>query len=198
VALVVGLALAGVFVWGGYLAGWRWTGLSRKVTLWDWLEGLALPVTVALVPLFLRHRQRLRSPHKLTAATVLVAFTGLVLAGYLVPWAWTGFTDNTLWDWLSLVLLPVMIAVSTLWEDPVGWVRAHRLPVTAAALAAGAVVLAGYLVPWAWTGFTGNTAWDWLKLLLLPVLVPTLVQPRLMDAATEWVTGGHETAPSRR
>lgn len=46
-----------------------------------------------------------------------------------------------------------------------------------------ALVLAGYLVPWKWTGFTGNTAWDWIKLLLLPVLVPTVLLPRLLDAA---------------
>lgn len=50
-----------------------------------------------------------------------------------------------------------------------------------AAVAAMALVLAGYLVPWPWTGFTGNTAWDWIKLLLLPVLIPTVVLPRLLD-----------------
>jgi hypothetical protein len=48
-------------------------------------------------------------------------------------------------------------------------------------------VLCGYLVPWAWTGFTGNTAWDWIKLLLLPLLLPTVVLPRLLDAAEEWI-----------
>ena len=35
-----------------------------------------------------------------------------------------------------------------------------------------ALVLAGYLAHWRWTGFTGNTVWDWLHLLLLPLLVP--------------------------
>ena len=39
------------------------------------------------------------------------------------------------------------------------------------------LVLGGYLVPWSWTGFTGNTAWDWFKLLLLPVLIPTVLVP---------------------
>ncbi len=47
----------------------------------------------------------------------------------------------------------------------------------------GAVVLGGYLVPWAWTGFTGNTLWDWLHLLLLPLLIPILVVPALMPIA---------------
>ena len=40
-------------------------------------------------------------------------------------------------------------------------------------------VLAGYTVPLLWTGFRDNTAWDWLKLLLLPVLLPTVVIPLL-------------------
>ena len=53
-------------------------------------------------------------------------------------------------------------------------------------------MFAGYLVPWAWTGFTGNTAWDWIKLLLLPVLLPTVVLPRLLDAAEEWVAPAPE------
>ena len=50
-----------------------------------------------------------------------------------------------------------------------------------------ALVLAGYLVPWAWTGFTGNTAWDWIKLLLLPLLLPTVVLPRVHDLTEEWI-----------
>jgi hypothetical protein len=42
-----------------------------------------------------------------------------------------------------------------------------------------ALVLAGYLAHWRWTGFTGNTAWDWLHLLLLPLLVPAVIVPLL-------------------
>jgi hypothetical protein len=63
--------------------------------------------------------------------------------------------------------------------------------VTMSGTVALVLVFAGYLVPWAWTGFTGNTAWDWFKLLLLPVLLPTLVLPRLLDAAEEWMSAGH-------
>jgi hypothetical protein len=58
-----------------------------------------------------------------------------------------------------------------------------------AGLVALVVVAAGYLVPWAWTGFTGNTAWDWIKLLLLPVLLPIVVMPRILEAAEEWMGG---------
>ena len=50
-----------------------------------------------------------------------------------------------------------------------------------------ALVVAGYLVPWGWTGFTGNTAWDWLKLLLLAVLLPIVVLPSLLERGEAWL-----------
>ena len=46
-------------------------------------------------------------------------------------------------------------------------------------------VLAGYLARWRWTGFTGNTAWDWLHLLLLPLLVPAVIVPLLRSVVAE-------------
>ncbi|HET6938879.1 MAG TPA: hypothetical protein VFI19_09750, partial [Nocardioides sp.] len=52
-----------VLVWGGYVEGWAWTGLSGDVALWDWLEALALPVAVGLLPLVLTHRGRLTRTH---------------------------------------------------------------------------------------------------------------------------------------
>jgi hypothetical protein len=186
---VAGLVGFAVFVWGGYVAGWAWTGLSTQVTLWDWLEGLALPVTVGLVPLMLRYRDNLGRLHVVGALAALAGFVVLVLAGYLVPWVWTGFTGNTLWDWLSLALLPVVIATSTLWRPPPRWTGRHLGLLVGAGLVALVVVAAGYLVPWAWTGFTGNTAWDWIKLLLLPVLLPIVVMPRILEAAEEWMGG---------
>jgi hypothetical protein len=176
-----------VLVWGGYVEGWAWTGLSSQVTLWDWLEGLVLPVTVGLLPLMLRHRARLGPRHRASAAVVIVAFSALVVAGYLVPMGWTGFTGNTLWDWLTLALLPLVLATSTLWRRPPHWTRRHVGLLVVATIVVVVLVLAGYLVPWAWTGFTGNTAWDWVKLLLLPVLLPVFVMPRLVAAAEGWL-----------
>lgn len=181
------VVLVAAYLWAGYGAGWAWTGLSRRVTLWDWLEGLALPVTVGLVPLFLRHREHLHPTHKTAGLIGLAAFAALVLAGYLIPWNWTGFKGNTLWDWLSLALLPLVIATSTLWRRRAGWRARHLLLLIIATVVAVSLVLAGYLVPWAWTGFTGNTVWDWIKLLLLPVLIPTVVLPRLLDAVESWL-----------
>ncbi|WP_017934231.1 hypothetical protein [Nocardioides sp. Iso805N] len=181
-------ALAAVVVVGGYGAGWGWTGLSSHVTLWDWLEALALPVTVGLLPLMLRHRTRLGPSHKALGITAFLGFATLVLAGYLVPWPWTGFTGNTLWDWLTLALLPIVLATSTLWRAPPRWTTRHAGMLTVAVAAVVVIVTAGYLVPWAWTGFTGNTAWDWTKLLLLPLLIPVVVTPRLLRALEGWIT----------
>lgn len=189
--LTLALVVLVVLVWGGYVEGWSWTGLSRSVKLWDWLEALALPMTVALVPLLVRHRQHLHRRHAWTGLTVLAAFAVLVLLGYVVPWRWTGFTGNTLWDWLSLALLPLAIATSTLWPRPERWTRRHWSWLTTGAVLAAVLVAAGYLVPWGWTGFTGNTAWDWVKLLLVPVLLPTLVLPRLVDATETWMRRQH-------
>jgi hypothetical protein len=35
-----------------------------------------------------------------------------------------------------------------------------------------AVVVGGYALGWGWTGFQGNTLWDWLRLLLVPFVLP--------------------------
>jgi hypothetical protein len=37
---------------------------------------------------------------------------------------------------------------------------------------------------WKWTGFRGNTLWDWLHLLLLPLLLPMIVVPALTRRAS--------------
>jgi hypothetical protein len=166
-----------LFVWGGYELGWRWTGLSSSVHLWDWLQVLALPLAVGVAPLLLRHHRHMTRRHRTVLAAALLVFAALVIAGYLIPLTWTGFTGNTLWDWLELMLLPLVLAAASLW---VGRGAVRRPLVLAGALAAAAfavLVVCGYLVPWTWTGFRGNTAWDWIRLLLLPVLVPTVLLP---------------------
>jgi len=179
VVLTSVLAGLAVFLWGGYVAGWTWTGLSDEVALWDWLEALALPVAVGLVPVLLTYRNRLHRRHRILLLAVLTGFVCLVLAGYLVPWEWTGFTGNTLWDWLELALLPVVLATAAFWPAPADLEARHWAFIAVGGAAFLVVVLAGYLVPWEWTGFSDNKAWDWLQLLLLPVLVPTVLLPAL-------------------
>lgn len=178
---MLGLIVLGLIAWGGYGLGWRWTGLSARVTLWDWLEALALPVALGSVPLLVTHRRRLRRTHYSTGAVLLLAFAALVLAGYLVPLTWTGFTGNTLWDWLQLLLLPLVVALASVWEVGSGAGKAAVAAAVFALILFATLVICGYLVPLRWTGFTGNTAWDWLKLLLVPALVPTVLMPFVTD-----------------
>ena len=99
---------------GGYVLHWSWTGYrgqegTRK--LWDWLEMSVLPLTLALLPVWLqsrdRHRRRWVVAESLAGATLGVLVTG----GYLLGWTWTGFTGNTLWDWLGLFLVPFVLPV---------------------------------------------------------------------------------------
>jgi hypothetical protein len=109
---------------GGYVLHWSWTGYrgqegTRK--LWDWLEMSVLPLTLALLPVWVqsrdRHRRRWVVAESLAGATLGVLVTG----GYLLGWTWTGFTGNTLWDWLGLFLVPFLLPV-------VFHVLAHRQP----------------------------------------------------------------------
>ena len=111
----------------------------------------------------------------------------LVAAGYLVPLRWTGFPGNTLWNWLGLVLLPLAIAsVRFLPSASRALRRRHRLGLGLLGVAWVLTIIGGYAWHWAWTGYQGNTLWDWLGLLLLPLLIPTVVLP----TALKWVAAG--------
>jgi hypothetical protein len=41
-----------------------------------------------------------------------VAFTGFVIAGYLVPISWTGFSNQKLWNRIELLVLPAALAIT--------------------------------------------------------------------------------------
>src|SRR5260370_22785347 len=58
-------------------------------------------------------------------ATVLISLSALlvvlvILGGYKFNWDWTGFNGNnksgkTLWDWMQLLFIPVVLAVAGFW-----------------------------------------------------------------------------------
>jgi hypothetical protein len=198
----VGLALAAVAVvlWGGYGHRWPWTGINGSTaTLWDWLHLLLLPIAFGLLPVLLSRGTRMRSGHMWAGSVAVVGFAAFVTAGYMIPWGWTGFSGNKLWDWLELLALPLAIAIIPVMDElRLNW-RPRDSLVAAVALAVfAAIVIGGYVGNWSWTGFRGNTLWDWLHLLLLPLLLPTVIVPRLAPRmkATLIVVDEDEPEPS--
>jgi hypothetical protein len=190
-AVVIAVAL--LVLIGGYGAHWRWIGVNgRTATLWDWLHLVLLPIAALVISLWLRHRPPLTGTRAVAVAVVAAAFVVLVAAGYMVPWGWTGFVGNTLWDWLNLAALPVAVAlIPVLLELRPHWGRRHAAGLAAGAAVFTALVLAGYLAHWRWTGFTGNTVWDWLHLLLLPLLVPAVIVPLLRPMVVQRFEAEH-------
>jgi hypothetical protein len=189
-ALAVAMLVA---LWGGYARGWQWTGFQGNGQLWDWLHLLLLPVVIGTIPLWIKNRDYISRARHVTYAVVIVAWTGFVIAGYLVPLTWTGFGGQTLWDWFELLLLPTALAATMALTSMRGSLpkvlrslRPHQKGIMAA-LAVGWIVtvIGGYALRWVWTGYAGNTLWDWLQLLLLPLVFPTILLPALL----KWVSG---------
>jgi hypothetical protein len=196
--VVAAAAVLLALVVGGYGMGWRWTGLAQGVTLWNWLEALLLPLALGLVPVLLLQRERLRRGHRLLVVGVTAVFAAIVSTGYAVPLPWTGFGGHTLWDWFELALLPLVVTAVPVWVRADLVRREHLLAAGAAVVVFAAFVFAGYSVPLGWTGFSGNTAWDWLKLLLLPALVPTVVIPLLTTMMRTALAGEATAEPTDR
>jgi uncharacterized membrane protein len=112
------VALLVVAVYGGYGHHWPWTGINgHTATLWDWLHLVLLPLAVAILPIWLRPSIRLGRPHRTAGMALLSAFCVLVLVGYTVPWAWTGFVGNTMWDWLNLLALPLAVSLAPVYGE---------------------------------------------------------------------------------
>lgn len=47
----------------------------------------------------------------LLLTVVVLVILVLAYGGYFMGWTWTGFEGNTFWDWLSLLITPVTIAI---------------------------------------------------------------------------------------
>jgi hypothetical protein len=186
-ALYVVIVAALVVLWGGYRWGWPWTGFQKNDQLWDWLNLLLLPVVLGTIPLWIQDKEYIGRPRRVVYGVAIVAWTGFVIAGYLIPLKWTGFPGQTLWNWFELILLPAALTITmTLTSMRIRSLRPYQQRIIAA-LAVGWIitVIGGYALRWAWTGYAGNTLWDWLQLLLLPLVFPTILLPALL----KWVTG---------
>jgi hypothetical protein len=201
IRLIIGCAVVAlaVLLWGGYVQKWPWTGFSDNDTLWDWLQLLLLPIAIATLPIWLIESEFLDVRRRVLIVGAVVAFVVFVVLGYVIPLDWTGFEGNTLWDWVTLLLLPLVVITIKQWDD----IRDHIGTRHRVASAIGLCVLIGFIVvgyvrPWAWTGFEGNTLWDWIQLLAVPVLVPAVLLPMATDLIKGEADERREAAEARR
>lgn len=192
-AYVLALALL-VVLWGGYVRRWEWTGFEKNNQLWDWLQLLLVPVAVGTIPLWIQDRKYIGKRRRVIYAVVIAACIMFVVVGYLIPLQWTGFRGQTLWNWFELLLLPVALTTTmALTSMRVRGSKVSPRPYQKVILVALAVawivtVIGGYALRWDWTGYPGNTLWDWFALLLLPLVFPTILLPALL----KWITGNAE------
>ena len=200
--VVVAAACAFVVVlWGGYDRRWSWTGFQPNAKLWDWLHVFVLPLAFVAGPLWLRYGERLDRRHRVWLALLVAGFGVLVAAGYAFDLAWTGFPGNELWDWLELLLLPLAIGLVPVWVELAGGLRPRHVAVAVACTAFLVVAIAGgYGARWHWTGFRGNTLFDWIQLVIAPLLLPfflvPLIEAKMTPAAEPRVAG--DVAPAER
>jgi hypothetical protein len=147
-------------------------------------------VVIGTIPLWIRNRDYIGRIRRVTYAVVIVAWTGFVIAGYLIPLKWTGFDSQKLWNWLVLLVLPAAVATAmTLSDNSARGSKIRLRPYQKAIIAALAVgwivtVIGGYALHWKWTGYAGNTLWDWLD-MLLPLVFPIILLPPLL----KWISG---------
>lgn len=186
------LVVAGlVALVGGYAGGWKWTGFQENGQVWDWLNLLLLPVALGLIPLWIQDRDYIGKGRRVIYGASIMAFTGFVLAGYLVPISWTGFSGKNLWDWIGLLVLPTTLAITAALTSRGIRYRGRLLRKyergMVIALVAGWIVtvIGGYALRWTWTGYSGSTLWDWLQILLVPLVFPTILLPFLLN----WISG---------
>jgi hypothetical protein len=187
-----------VALWGGYIRGWSWTGFRSNEQVWDWLHLLLLPVVLGTIPLWIEHPDYIGRTRRIVYIAVILAWTGFVLAGYLVPLKWTGFPGNTLWDWFGLIVLPVAVMSVRAWPALGGKVAAYHKAIIAVLGVAWVITLiGGYGHGWKWTGYPGNTLWDWLQLLLAPLALSVILIPATIKFVSGDAEGRAKAAPVR-
>ena len=162
IGIVAGIALA-ITLYGGYGSpDWTWTGYHGK-ELWDWLHALLLPVAFGLVAILVR-AEELGQWRAVIGLTAFSLFVALVVAGYAIPWDWTGFVGNTVWDWLGLVLLPLTLSILAGYQFDVRSVQGHHLILISVFVGAITVMaIGGYTQGWDWTASRAtrcSTGWS--------------------------------------
>ena len=119
-AIVAIIVILVVLEIGTYAFNWTWTGFKANDTVWDWLNLLLIPIALASVPIwFMAEEEQQRkwlAQLKWVLLAIVVILAVLFIGSYAFNWTWTGFKDHgNLWDWLSLLLVPVIVAGLPIW-----------------------------------------------------------------------------------
>ena len=112
--LFTSIILLLLLIVGTYMFNWTWTGF-RNNTLWDWLQLLVLPVVLTGVTAWFSTNKRWNVRWTWFIAFAIIALLVCAFGGYFLNWTWTGFHNNTLWDWLKLLVLPTVLTIVTIW-----------------------------------------------------------------------------------
>ena len=128
--------------------------LARELKWWTWKRVLLISVIVLVV---------------------------LEIGTYAFNWTWTGFKNNdTLWDYLQLLLLPIALAAVPIWfmaeeNQQRIWLAQLKVAFVVIVIAFVVLFIGTYAYNWQWTGFHDHgRLWDWLALLLVPIIVAVL------------------------
>jgi len=131
-------------------------------------------------------KQKPQIPMAKLWAALLLAILAILAIGDYERWVLSGFTGHTLWDWLTIFLLPTVL-VLLIWLTivyPKSGKRQSQLKpskqhkriiwilVIAAVIVAFIILVVGGYAGWTWTGFSEDKLWDWLQFLILPAVLP--------------------------
>ncbi len=112
---------------------------------------------------------------------IIVILVVLEIGTFAFNWTWTGLKANdTVWDWLQLLLLPIALAAVPIWFTAEEgqqriWLAQLKWVLLSIVVILAVLLIGTYALNWTWTGFKDHsTLWDWLSLLLVPVIVAVL------------------------
>src|SRR5438045_1609856 len=70
--------------------------------------------------------QYIRKYREVAIIIVLLAVGIVISLGYWLKWNWTGFPTKTLWDWLQLLFVPIILAIGGFWLNQLQKSREER------------------------------------------------------------------------
>lgn len=173
--IVTAVIIFAFLVLGSYIFGWNWTGFDHN-TLFQWLKLLLVPIVVAAAPAWFNSHPSIQARWARIFIASMLLLVVLLIASVTFNWNWTGFRSATLWDWLNLLLLPLALTTLMVWVSIRPTWQPHWTALAAVLLLVFAItIFGGYAFDWKWTGYHGNTLWDWLNLLVLPFALPAII-----------------------